>query len=369
MYMYIRNLTLIASSLLLVSTLNAADKFVPADPDHYPYPSVTTDAKGNKINNDGAIILPNQFKVTHVYRNPINAKDYNLGVDATPEQVKAWDTDVRPDGKGLPEGSMNVEDGAAVYSQKCATCHGDFGEGVDRFPVLSGGEGTLTLHPASGGDAAPLKTVGSYSPYISPFFWYIQTAMPLAAPKSLSNSEVYGILGYLLQLSEIEVNGAEIEDDTVIDRAFIKSVVMPNQDGFEYNNLRIADTSNTRCMTNCIDKSKMKVVSIVTDGTVVIPEFGEERYFYGEIKKDEGSHSPGKMIYESSCAGCHESGVADSPKPGDKTAWDEIAKKGMKEILSNAINGFNAMPPRGGDMSLDDKSVEEAVNFMMEDSK
>jgi len=369
MYMYIRNLTLIVSSLLLISTLQAGEKFTPADPDKYPYPSVTIDAKGNKVNNDGAIILPNTFKVTHVYRNPISGKNYNLGEEATAEQIKAWNTDTRPDGKGLPEGSMDVLKGSEVYIAKCATCHGDFGEGVDRFPVLSGGEGTLTLHPKSGGDPAPQKTLGSYANYISPFFWYIQTAMPLSAPKSLTNSEVYGILGYILQLNEIQVNGADIEDETIIDRAFLKATHLPNEKGFEYNNLRISDTSNTRCMSNCVDKSKMKVVHIVTDATVVEPEFGEERWFYGEIQAEGGAKSAGAVIYESSCAGCHDSGVADAPKLTDKEAWANVSAKGMDEVLKNAINGVNAMPPKGGDSSLSDEDMAQVVKFMIDESK
>jgi len=369
MYTYIRNITLLASSLLMASTLNAAQRsYVPANPDKYPYPSVTIDKNGNKINKDGAIILPDSFKVVETYRNPTSAKGYNLGVKATPAQVKAWNTDTRPDGKGLPDGSMNVEKGAAVFIKKCATCHGDFGEGVGRFPVLSGGIGTLKLHPRTGGDPAPLKTLGSYAPYIAPSFWYIQTAMPLSAPKSLSNSEVYGILGYILQLNEIQVNGADIEDSTVIDRNFIKAVHLPNEKGFEYNNLRKPDTHNTRCMTNCIDKSKMKIVHIKTDATVVTPPFGEERWYYGKAKK-EVAGGKSQEIYKNTCAGCHDSGIADSPKLGDKVAWAKINKQSMKDIFGHAINGFNAMPPKGGDTSLSDGDVQSAVKYMIEKSK
>jgi cytochrome c len=362
-----RSFTLLASALLLVSTLSAAQRsYTPADPDKYPYPSVVTDKNGDKINVDGAKILPDTFEVTEVYRSPFSGKNYNLGKKATAQQVKAWNTDTRPDGKGLPEGSMKLVQGAAIYAKKCASCHGDFGEGVGRYPVLAGGRGTLTLHPSSGGDAAPLKTVGSYLPYISPLFWYIQTAMPLTAPKSLSNSEVYGIMGYILQLSDIKVNGADIEDETVIDRAFINAVHMPNEKGFEYNNLRVSDTNNTRCMKDCIDTSKMNVMHIVTDATIVEPPFGEERWSYTKIKKDE---SFGKSAYKNTCAVCHDAGLAGAPIVGDKAAWARVTKKSLKEILGNAINGLNGMPPRGGDASLEDKQVEEIVNYMIEASK
>lgn len=356
-------------SKIMVGDTIKYDGYIPVDPDHYPYPSETTDKNGNKINNDGAIKKAQNFDVNYVYFAPYSAKGFNLGVDATQKQVKAWDTDVRPDGKGLPEGSMIVEQGAEVYSAKCATCHGEFGEGVDKFPILSGGEGTLSLHPESGGDPGPLKTIGSYMPYIAPLFWYVQTAMPLSAPKSLSNSETYGILGYLLQVNGVEVNGVEIEDDTVIDAAFIKATHMPNEKGFEYNNLRVPDTKNSRCMTNCLDETKLEISRIITDATITEPEFGEERYYYGEIKKNNETHEAGKAEYEASCAGCHESGVAGAPKVGDKEAWTDIVAKDFKTVLANAINGTGAMPPKGGAMDLSDESINDIVKYMINHSK
>ena len=369
MYTYMRNITIIVSSLLLASSLNAKNYEV-ASPDKYPYPSVTTDKNGNKINIDGAKILPQTVNVKEVYSSPFSGKNHNFGVKATKEQVDAWNTDTRPDGKGLPDGKMDVLAGSEVFAAKCATCHGDFGEGVDRFPVLSGGQGTLKLHPETGGDPSPLKTIGSYAPYISPFFWYIQTAMPLSAPKSLSNDEVYGILGYLLQLNEIQVDGNDIEDDTVIDRKFIMSVHLPNEKGFEYNNLRVSDTQNTRCMKDCIDTNNMTIMHIKTDATIVEPVFGEERYYYGEDKsKKEEDSGIGKTIYENTCSGCHNSGLADSPKLGDKVAWAKVSKQSMKDIFAHAINGFNAMPPKGGDMSIKDEDVKSVVRYMLKASK
>ena len=369
MYTSMRNLTLLVGVFAITTNLSAAKlSYTPADPDHYPYPSTAKDQQGHTTNVDGAIIRKNVITVKEVYKSQISGKNHNFGVPATKEQVRAWDTDVRPDGKGLPDGSMTVAKGAEIFSAKCASCHGDFGEGVDRFPVLAGGQGTLKLHPKSGGDPGPLKTLGSYAPYIAPFFWYIQTAMPLSAPKSLSNSEVYGILGYLLQLNEIQVNGADIEDDTVIDRKFIKAVHLPNEKGFEYNNLRKPDTHNTRCMKNCIDPSKMVIMHIKTDATVVKPPFGDGRYSFPKKVKKSAAEI-GKAIYENTCAGCHDSGIAGAPKMGDAGDWAHVRKEKLKDVFNHAINGLNAMPPKGGDMSLKDEDVKSTVRYMLEKSK
>lgn len=367
-------LSFIAGSLLLVATsAMSAEKLnhVPADPDKYPYPMYKDETKGGKKVKtlyDGAIIKDNTFEINNVYNSPISAKGWNRGEKADKATLKAWDTDVRPDGKGLPEGKMTVAKGAEVYIKNCGHCHGDFGEGVAKFPVLSGGHGTLTLTPNSGAEPGPEKTVGSYMPYIAPLYWYIQTAMPLSAPKSLTNDEVYGILGYLLQVNEVQVDGQDIEDDQVIDAKFIKSVHMPNEKGFAYNNLREPDTKNTRCMKDCTKNPT--IVSIKTDATEVEPEFGEERYFYGEIKKEEaGAGGPGKATYETFCAGCHADGLLGAHKIGDVKAWSKVMENGFDTTLKNAINGIGGMPPKGGAMDLTDDQMKEALEYILNQSK
>src|SRR5512146_273084 len=62
-----------------------------------------------------------------------------VGRQATPAEVKAWDIDVRPDFKGLPKGSGNVERGQELFEEKCASCHGSFGESNEVFTPLIGG--------------------------------------------------------------------------------------------------------------------------------------------------------------------------------------------------------------------------------------
>ena len=56
------------------------------------------------------------------------------------EQIAGWDIDVRPDGSGLPPGKGSVKQGAEVYADQCAACHGTFGEGEGRYPKLAGGK-------------------------------------------------------------------------------------------------------------------------------------------------------------------------------------------------------------------------------------
>ena len=58
-------------------------------------------------------------------------RPFNLGKIATAEEVAGWDIDVRPDGLGAPVGMGTAIDGEEIYAERCAACHGDFGEAVE----------------------------------------------------------------------------------------------------------------------------------------------------------------------------------------------------------------------------------------------
>ena len=128
------------------------------------------------------------------------------------------DITVAADGAGLPAGSGSVAEGRATYETKCASCHGPVGSGgiAER---LTGGIGSLA-------SARPVKTVASYWPYAPPLFDYIRRAMPLTAPQSLEDAEVYGLVAYLLSIDGI------VAADARLDRASLSRIAMPNRNGF-----------------------------------------------------------------------------------------------------------------------------------------
>ena len=167
-------------------------------------------------------------------------RPFNLGQIATAKQVAGWDIDVRPDGLGAPVGAGNAFDGEEVYAELCASCHGDFGEAVDNWPALVGGEGTL-----NGQD--PLKTTGSYWPYASTMYDYIYRAMPFGEAQSLSPDETYQIVAYLLYMNDI------IDDEFELNQENIGKIEMPNQNGFMLPDPRpdAQPISGAACMKNC----------------------------------------------------------------------------------------------------------------------
>jgi len=143
---------------------------------------------------------------------------YGVGRPPTPEQIRDLGVAIAPDGNGLPEGSGTVAAGREVFAARCSKCHGEKGEGAVG-PVLVGGRGTLAT-------AKPLKTVGSYWPYATTVWDYINRAMPFDQPGLLKPPEVYAVVAYILNLNGI------IATDQVMDAKSLPKVKMPNRDGF-----------------------------------------------------------------------------------------------------------------------------------------
>jgi len=192
---------------------------------------------------------------------PAAAEGPTLGRVALPEEIAAWDIDVRPDGAGLPPGSGTVAQGEELFVEQCAACHGDFGEGVDRWPVLAGGHDSLTHE-------RPEKTIGSYWPYLSTVFDYIKRAMPFGNARSLSDDEVYAITAYLLYMNDV------VGEDFELTRENFASVRLPNEPNF-IDDDRLAEPHYqpglTPCMENCMPHAaaiamRAAVLDVTPDG-------------------------------------------------------------------------------------------------------
>lgn len=72
----------------------------------------------------------------------------------------------------------------------------------------------------------------------------------------------------------------------------------------------------------------------------------------------------GEKVYRSICFSCHDVGIANSPKLGDKTAWTPRIAAGQETLYTHALQGFNAMPAKGGNPALSDAEVKAAVDWM-----
>jgi cytochrome c551/c552 len=178
------------------------------------------------------------------------------GRSATPQEVAAWDIDVRPDFAGLPKGSGSVLAGQAVWEGKCASCHGTFGESNEVFTPLIGG--TTAADVASGRVAAlsngrqPQKTTLMKLATVSTLWDYINRAMPWTAPKSLSTDEVYAVTAYMLNLGEVVPDDFVLSDQTMAQA----QQRMPNRNGMRTDHglwdiKGKPDVRSVACMKNC----------------------------------------------------------------------------------------------------------------------
>ncbi|MEL7463321.1 MAG: c-type cytochrome [Pseudomonadota bacterium] len=189
---------------------------------------------------------------------------YGIGRPAHPEEIAAWDVDVLPDGRGLPEGSGDVYTGEELFVEKCGSCHGDFAEGVDNWPVLAGGFDTLA-------DEDPVKTVGSYWPHLSTAWDYIHRSMPFGEAGTLTADETYAIVAYIMYSNDM------VDDEFVLSNENFLEVEMHNAEGFVIDDrpeLEYAKWRAEPCMENCKDEVAVTMRSVFLVETP--PEGGSE---------------------------------------------------------------------------------------------
>jgi S-disulfanyl-L-cysteine oxidoreductase SoxD len=178
-----------------------------------------------------------------------------VGRDATPDEVAAWDIDVRPDFTGLPPGSGDVYTGEELWIGKCTSCHGDFGDANHVFVPLIGNTTTEDIETgrvASLASGGAVRTTFTKVATVSTLWDYIHRAMPWDAPKSLSHDEVYALLAYMLNLAEIVPMDFELSNENIAE----VQARMPNRNGMirEHGLWKIdgaPDTDNTDCMSDC----------------------------------------------------------------------------------------------------------------------
>ncbi|HYC38220.1 MAG TPA: c-type cytochrome [Usitatibacter sp.] len=189
-----------------------------------------------------------------------------VGRPATPAEIKAWDIDVRPDFKGLPAGSGSVSKGQQVWDDKCASCHGTFGESNEVFPPLVGGTTREDLKTgrvkalSEGGQRTTLMKL----PTVSTLWDYVNRAMPWNAPKTLTTEEVYAVVAYLLHLGDIVPADFVLSDRNMAE----VQARLPNRNGmtrahglWDLNGQ--PDVRNTPCMKDCA--AEVQVTSAMPD--------------------------------------------------------------------------------------------------------
>jgi cytochrome c len=190
----------------------------------------------------GATMLAAQTAQQAIAVGAAQKAKFGVGRAANPEEIAGWDIDIRPDGHGLPSGKGTVREGEAIYNERCAACHGEFGESAGRWPMLAGGAGSLASHD-------PVRTIGSYWPYASTVMDYIRRSMPFGNAQSLTNDELYAVTAYVLFLNDVIK-----EEDFELNERNFTSVRMPNEARFLDDDRETAEKAfwtENPCMKDC----------------------------------------------------------------------------------------------------------------------
>ncbi|MGE8318428.1 MAG: c-type cytochrome [Comamonas sp.] len=308
-----------------------------------------------------------------------------IGRNATPQEVQAWDIDVRPDFQGLPAGSGSVQKGMDVWEGKCASCHGVFGESNEVFSPLIGGttaDDIRTGHAARLKDPAfPGRTTMMKVATLSTLWDYINRAMPWNAPKSLSTEEVYAVTAYLLNL------GGVVPDDFTLSDRNIAEVQqkLPNRNGMttqhalwpgpEFAKNAKSDTQAAACMSHCGPEPQVRSAlpahasnnhgNLADQNRLVGAQHGiatgAAAAKPASAPKDAKAAAPTAALEKNACVACHgmEQKIVG---PG----FAEIAKKypGQQDYLLGKIKSGGAgvwgsvpMPPQPGVSEDDAKAI------------
>ena len=317
-----------------------------------------------------------------------------VGRPATPEEVRAWDIDVRPDFEGLPRGSGSVARGQELWDAKCASCHGTFGESNEVFPPIVGGttpQDVKTGRVAKLRDPAfPQRTTLMKVATVSTLWDYVRRAMPWNAPRSLTADDTYAVVAYMLNLGDL------VPADFVLDQDSIRKVQaqLPNRNGVTrahglWDVKGKADVRGSACMKDC--GGPPRVAS-------TLPEFArnahgnlaDQNRIFGPVRGADTTRPPGagrlaraaaaaqpagglQIAQRSGCVGCHE---VDGKRVGP--SFREIAARyrgdgGAPTLLASKVKtggqgswGPVPMPPQP---QLADEDLSTLVNWMLEGAR
>ena len=177
---------------------------------------------------------------------------YNLGTIVDKSVYQNWDIDVSPTSKHLVKGQGTAEQGKEIFAVQCASCHGPKGEGIKWDP----NNGAFPALIDKNKDLKKGKSLGNYWPYASTLYDYINRAMPITTPGSLSSDEVYALTAFILSENGVIKQGLVLSDNN------LNTIKMPNKDGFICDNRPVY--TGILCMENC-KTPKDKDFNLVTD--------------------------------------------------------------------------------------------------------
>jgi len=127
------------------------------------------------------------------------------------------------------------------------------------------------------------------------------------------------------------------------------------------------DTASEMTQMTETDKTDNDMETATDDATATTKTAAKETEQTEQAAEPLPAHASinGEEVYKGICFSCHDSGLINSPILGDKAAWEPRIAKGLETLYDHSINGFNAMPAKGGNPALSDDDVKAAVDYMV----
>jgi S-disulfanyl-L-cysteine oxidoreductase SoxD len=161
-----------------------------------------------------------------VATNPALGAGPNRGKPITAADMAAWDIDIEPSGAGLPRGSGTSDQGAPIFTDQCAACHGEGGRGATTTTSGAPAAPPVVSDQKRSGINDTTLTIANYWPYATTLFDYIRRSMPWTSPRSLTDDQVYALTAYILAQNKL------IDPRATMDEQSLPKVLMPNRNGF-----------------------------------------------------------------------------------------------------------------------------------------
>lgn len=151
---------------------------------------------------------------------------YGVGKTPSAEEIRAWDIAIGPTGKELPPGRGTAKEGAQIFAQKCAACHGATGSEGPAPMLIKRQNPAANPGPCLNPCIRDANVMAVHSPYATTIWDYINRGMPFKQEGTLKPDEVYALTAFILYKNGV------IQEDEVLDAQSLPQVKMPNRDGY-----------------------------------------------------------------------------------------------------------------------------------------
>lgn len=246
--------------------------------------------------------------------------------------------------------------GEEIYTSTCGTCHNNGIAGAPKLEDkaswrtrLSGGFTALVASAIAGKAAMPAR----------------------GGNPDITDSEMELVVSHMIKKAGIELVA---KSSSPAPAATTEAMAVKTEEAPKTEEKPAVEAKVEEVKAAVVDKVEEVVVKTEVVKEAVIEKVEEVAAKVEEVKTEAVAataavdHSAGEAVYKSSCFACHDSGVAGSPKVGDKDAWTARIAAGSDTLYEAAIKGKGAMPAKGGNMSISDADIKAAVDYMAANS-